>query len=160
MKMGDITIVKGTLFDKDQLAETFQHFNDKEIIKNRANCFLSHNNTILAKDGNRIIGKVLWYLKEDPYSGVVEFEELYVFEEYRRKGIGYELLRTSIKAVRDHFKNLGIEPRIIFLFVDENNKIARKLYEKFGFEYVANLGHIHSESENDLFYMLDLTKTK
>ncbi len=159
MKMGDVTIAKGTLIDEEQLTKTFQHFKDKETMKNRAKCFLSHNNSILAKDGNRIIGKMLWYLKEDPSFGVVEFEELYVFEEYRRKGIGSELLRTSITAVRDHFKNLGIEPRRIFLFVDENNKIARKLYEKFGFEYITNLGHLHSESENDLFYLLDLTKT-
>ncbi|HEC39056.1 hypothetical protein LCGC14_0515530 [marine sediment metagenome] len=159
MKMEDVTIARGTVIDEEQLTETFQHFNHKEIMNNRANCFLSHNNTIIAKDGNRIIGKLLWYLKEDPNFGVVEFEELYVFEEYRRKGIGSELLRTSITAVQDHFKNLGIEPRRIFLFVDENNKIARKLYEKFGFEYITKLGHLHSESENDLFYMLDLTKT-
>lgn len=157
--MEDVTIARGTVIDEEQLTETFQHFNHKEIMNNRANCFLSHNNTIIAKDGNRIIGKLLWYLKEDPNFGVVEFEELYVFEEYRRKGIGSELLRTSITAVQDHFKNLGIEPRRIFLFVDENNKIARKLYEKFGFEYITKLGHLHSESENDLFYMLDLTKT-
>jgi len=155
--MSDITIVRGSLVDKEQLTETFQHFNDKETMKNRAECYLSHNNTFLAKYGNRIIGKMLWHIKEDPNFGVVEFEELYVFEEYRRKGIGSELLKTSIKAVRDHFIKLGVKPRQIFLFVDENNENARKLYEKFGFEYIANLGHVYSESENDLFYMLDLT---
>ena len=155
--MSDIAIVRGSLVDKEQLTETFQHFNDKETMKNRAECYLSHNNTFLAKHGNRIIGKMLWYIKEDPNFGVVEFEELYVFEEYRRKGIGSELLKASIKAVRDQFIKLGVKPRKIFLFVDENNENARKLYEKFGFEYIANLGHVYSESEDDLFYMLDLT---
>ncbi len=158
--MKDIKIVKGTLVDKEQLTEIFQHFMDKKAMKNRAECYLSHNNTILAKDGNRIIGKMLWHIKEDPNFGVVEFEELYVFEDYRRKGIGSELLRNSIKAVQDHFKQLGIESRRIFLFVDENNQSARKLYEKFGFEYITNLGHLFSENDNDLFYILDLVKTK
>ena len=157
MSMKDIKIVKGTLVDKEQLTETFQHFIEKKAMKNRAECYLSHNNTILAKDGNRIIGKMLWHIKEDPNFGVVEFEELYVFEDYRRKGIGSELLKASIKAVRDQFIKLGVKPRQIFLFVEENNENARKLYEKFGFEYIANLGHVYSESENDLFYMLDLT---
>ncbi len=157
--MKDINIAEGTLVDKEQLTETFHHFKDKKIMKNRAECYLSHNRSILAKDGNRIIGKMLWHIKEDPNFGVVEFEELYVFEDYRRKGIGSELLRISIKAVRDHFKQLGIESRRIFLFVDENNQSARKLYEKFGFEYITNLGHLFSENDNDLFYMLDLIKT-
>jgi ribosomal protein S18 acetylase RimI-like enzyme len=151
-----INIVEGTLVDKEQLTQSFQHFKDKKTMKNRAECYLSHNNTILAKDGNRIIGKILWYIKEDPNFGVVEFEEFYVFEDYRRKGIGSELLRISIEAVCDHFNHLGIKPRRIFLFVDENNHSARKLYEKFGFECVANLGHIYSENDNNLFYILDL----
>ncbi len=159
MKVKGIKIVEGTSADKEQLTESFQHFNDKNIIKNRADCYLSHNNTILAKDGNRIIGKILWYIKEDPNFGVVEFEELYVYDDYRKKGIGSELLRISIEAVCDHFNQLGIKPRRIFLFVDENNQSARKLYEKFGFECIANLGHLYSENNNYLFYILDLEKT-
>ncbi|MFX1345669.1 MAG: GNAT family N-acetyltransferase [Promethearchaeota archaeon] len=156
--MKDINIVEGTLADKEQLTESFQHFKDRKTMKNRAECYLSHNNTILAKDGNRIIGKMLWHTKEDPNFGVVEFEELYVYDDYRRKGIGSELLRISIEAVCEHFNQLGIKPRCIFLFVDENNQSARKLYEKFKFKCVANLGHLYSENDNDLFYILDLAK--
>jgi ribosomal protein S18 acetylase RimI-like enzyme len=159
-KMKEISIIFASAEDQDQLEQTFQHFNDKDIIKNRAECYLIHNNTILAKDKEKIIGKMLWYMKEDPNCGVAEFEELYVFEEYRKQGIGTELMRVSIESVQNHFKKLGIESRRIYLFVDENNKIARRLYEKFGFKYIANLGSLHSESENDLFYMLDLTKKK
>jgi len=157
--MRDITIVNATLVDKEQLAETFQHFKDEKSMNNRAECYLSHNNTIVAKDGNRIIGKMLWHVKQDPHVGVAEFEELYVFEKYRRKGIGSELVKLSIKAVRRHFKNLGIKSRYIYLFTNENNQSARILYEKFGFEYLANLGHLFSENDNELFYILDLANT-
>ncbi|GAH79583.1 unnamed protein product, partial [marine sediment metagenome] len=34
-----------------------------------------------------------------------------------------------------------------------------KLQENFGFKPIANLGNLHSDDENDLFYILDLTKT-
>ncbi|MHA2120233.1 MAG: GNAT family N-acetyltransferase [Promethearchaeota archaeon] len=156
--MKEIKIKLASSDDQNQLEKTFQHFKDKVTMKNRAECYIIHNNTILAKDKDRIIGKMLWYAKEDPNCGVAEFEELYVFEEYRKKGIGSEVIKVSIKAVRNHFKRLGIESRRIYLFVDENNKIARNLYEKFGFENIANLGHLHSQGENDLFYMLDLMK--
>ena len=47
MKMRDITIAKDTLVDKEQLADSYQHFNDKETRKNRAECYISHNNTTI-----------------------------------------------------------------------------------------------------------------
>ena len=156
--MEDIKITKAKITDKDQLALTFQHFKDKNTMKNRAECYLSHNNAFIAKHGDQIIGKMLWHVKEDPNYGVAEFEELYVFEEYRRIGIGSKLMKISIQAVRNHFKKRDFTPRRIFLFVDEKNKDARKLYEKFGFQCVATLGSIFTENEKDLFYILDLTK--
>jgi ribosomal protein S18 acetylase RimI-like enzyme len=160
MKMRNITIESASFVDKEQLAETFQYFNIEKIMMNRAECYLSHNNTILAKDGNKIIGKMLWHIKQDPNVGVAEFEELYVFEDYRRKEIGSELVEFSINAVRRSFEALGINPRRIYLFTNENNQSARNLYEKFGFECIANFGHLFSENENELFYILDLTKNK
>ena len=101
---------------------------------------------------------MLWYVKENPHDGLVELEELYVLEEYRRKGVGSELIKFSINAVQKYFKSLGIEPRRIYLFMNENNLGARNLYENFGFKHIANLGHLHSDDENDLFYILDLKK--
>ncbi|MFW9877652.1 MAG: GNAT family N-acetyltransferase [Candidatus Thorarchaeota archaeon] len=158
--MKNITITEASIVDKEQLAKTFQHFKDNTMMNNRAECYLSHNYTFIAKDGNKIIGKMLWLIKGDPNFGVAEFEELYVFENYRRKGIGSELVRSSIKAIRKHFENLGIKPRCIYLFTNENNQSARKLYEKFGFKYIANLGHLFSENEHELFYILDMAKFK
>ena len=155
-----IRIENGTPDDQKQLEETFQHFKDKTAMRKRAECYLFHNNAALAKVGNDIIGKVLWYVKENPNNGLVELEELFVLEEYRRKGVGSKLIKFIINAVQIHFKNIGIEPRRIYLFTNENNQSARKLYEKFGFEYIANLGHLYSENDNDLFYILDLAKNK
>lgn len=156
--MKAIRIEDATPDDQKQLEESYQHFKDKAAMRIRAECFIFHNNTILAKVGKRIIGKVLWYVKENPNDGLVELEELFVLEDYRRKGVGSKLVKFSINAVQNHFKSLGIEPRRIYLFTNENNDGARKLYENFGFKSIANLGHLYSDDENDLFYILDLTK--
>ncbi|MFX1281055.1 MAG: GNAT family N-acetyltransferase [Promethearchaeota archaeon] len=142
------------------MAETFQHFKNKKLMMKRAECYLSHNNTVCAKDGNKIIGKMLWHIKQDPNVGVAEFEELYVLKEYRGKEIGSELIKFSIEAVQRYFEELGINAKRIYLFTNEGNQSARNLYEKFRFKYTANLGHLFSENENELFYMLDLTKYK
>ncbi|MHA2392784.1 MAG: GNAT family N-acetyltransferase [Promethearchaeota archaeon] len=126
----------------------------------RAECYLTHKNTILAKRGNEIIGKALYYVKDDPNESVVEFEELYVFEDFRRKGIGSELINSTINAAWRYFENHGIRPRRVFLYTGEDNLHARKLYEKFGFENVANVGHLFGDNQNALLYVLDLAKIK
>jgi len=153
-----IRIENGTPDDQKQLEETFQHFKDKTAMRKRAECYLFHNNAALAKVGKDIIGKLLWYIKENPNDGLVELEELFVLEEYRGKGVGSMLIKFFINAVQKYFKSLGIEPRRIYLFMNENNLGARNLYENFGFKHIANLGHLHSDDENDLFYILDLKK--
>ena len=158
--MKDIIITKATYADKEKLAETWQHFNNEKAMQSRAECYITHNNTILAKKGDEIKGKILWHVKDNPNEGVVEFEELYVFEEYRMKGIGSELIKYSINEVQKYFENLGIKPRRIFLYTGEDNLNARKLYEKFGFEKIANLGHLFTDNDKELFYVLDLTKLK
>ncbi|MHA2009034.1 MAG: GNAT family N-acetyltransferase [Promethearchaeota archaeon] len=155
--MNDITISEGTSLDKEKLTETWQHFKDKRAMQIRADCYLTHNNVILAKKGENIIGKMLWHVKDNPNEGVAEFDELYVYEDFRRQGIGSDLINSSIHAVRKYFKNIGIKPRRIFLYTGEDNLNARRLYEKHGFEYVANLGHLFTDNDNELFYLLDLT---
>ena len=156
--MKAIRIEIATSDDQRKLEESYQHFNDKTAMRKRAECFIFHNNVALAKVGKDIIGKVLWYVKENPNDGLVELEELFVLGEYRRKGVGSMLIKFFINAVQKHFKSLGIEPRRIYLFTNENNQSARKLYENFGFKPIANLGHLYSDDENDIFYILDLTK--
>ncbi|MFX1323504.1 MAG: GNAT family N-acetyltransferase [Promethearchaeota archaeon] len=156
--MTDFNIANATPKDKEDLADTWQHFKDRNAMIKRAECFIIHRNAILAKKGNEIIGKSLWYVKGDPNEGVAELEELYVFEEYRNKGIGTELINSTINSVRKFFKNLRIKPRRIFLYSEEDNLNARRLYEKLGFEFIANLGHLFSDENNELLYILDLTK--
>ena len=59
--------------------------------------------------------------------------------------------------MKDFFSDIGVKSRRIYLFVDENNKNARQLYEKFKFKCISNLGNLFSDTENELFYTLDLT---
>ncbi len=155
--MKTMEIKKATSNDKEQLIKSLKHYKFKSFIESRVECYLSHNNTIIAIVDNQLIGKVQWYIKEDPNLGVVEFEEIFVVKEFRMKGVGSAILKFSIQTVKDYFKDIGIKSRRIYLFVNENNKNARRLYEKFEFKYISNLGMLFSDIENELFYTLDLT---
>jgi len=154
--MTNIKIVLASRSDEKQLLEFFKHYKIKSITKNRVNCYLSHNFTVVAKDEDKIVGILQWYVKENPQAGVIEFEEVYVLDNYRGKGIGSSIIKFAIQSVRDYFKNININPRKIFLFVSKNNKIARALDEKHGFKLISEVDNLFSNDEIELFYSLDL----
>jgi len=154
--MGDIKITLATKKDKKQLLEYFKHYKVEEIIKKRIDSYLSHNFTVVAKDQDKIVGILQWYIKENPQAGVVEFEEVHVLDNYRGRGIGSSIVKFAIQSVRDYFKKIDINPRKIFLFVSKDNKAARALYEKYGFKFISEVDDLFLDSEIESFYSLNL----
>ncbi|MDU1412306.1 MAG: GNAT family N-acetyltransferase [Clostridium sp.] len=59
----------------------------------------------------------------------MEVDDLYIFKEYRNRGIGTEILKKCISET-----NLPI-----FLYVFTKNTKAVSLYEKLGFKVVENI---------------------
>jgi ribosomal protein S18 acetylase RimI-like enzyme len=154
--MAEITIVSATEMDRAQLRNYFKHYQAKESIHARVDCYTTHNITLLAKDNEDIVGVIQWTIKENPQSGVAEFEELHVQEAHRGKKIGSTLIKTAIQSVKDQFKRMGIKPRKVYLFASKQNTIARAVYEKAGFKLIAEVGDLFSDDAIELFYVLDL----
>ena len=154
--MSDIKITLATERDKEQLLEYFKHYKVEEIIENRIDSYLSHNFTVVAKDQDKIVGVLQWYIKENPQAGVVEFEEVHVLDNYRGRGIGSSIVKFAIQTVRDYFKKIDINPRKIFLFVSKDNKAAKTLYEKYGFKFISEVDDLFSDDEIESFYSLNL----
>lgn len=142
--------------DKDALVGFFKHYKIENIIRHRVSCYLTHNFTVVAKDEDKIVGILQWYVKENPQAGVVEFEEIYILDGYRSEGIGSTLIKFAIQSVRDYFQEIGIRPRKIFLFVNKENKIARALFEKHNFKSFSGVGNLFLDTQEELFYSLDL----
>ncbi|MCK4756838.1 MAG: GNAT family N-acetyltransferase [Thermoplasmata archaeon] len=151
-----IEMTTATKSDKPQLLAFFKHYSNPEILENRIDCYLSNNSTILAKDGNRIVGTLQWHIKEDPNCGVVEFEEFHVLEDYRNKGTGSLLIEHGIQSVKDTFRANKIKPRRIFAFVGSQHDAAKRVFEKNGFEQISEVGNLLSDSEIDLIYCLEI----
>lgn len=151
-----IKISLATKKDRKQLYGFFSHYKINKIIKNRIDCYTSHNFTVIAKDGDKIVGSLQWYVKEDPKAGVVEFEEFFVSKDYRGKGIGAKLISYGVNSVKSYFKKIGIIPRRVFLFTSKSNLISRKVIEKNGFESISEIGDIFYNNESELFYCLKL----
>ncbi len=142
--------------DKEELINYFNHYKNEKIIKNRVESYLKYNKMIIAKENNKIVGVLQWHIKENPQSGVVEFEEIFVNKELRGKGIGSKLVDFAIKDVKEYFISNNLKSRKIFLFTNKNNIPARKLYEKYGFKFIAELNELFSDNEKEVFYCLSL----
>lgn len=141
---------------KDARQLIFKHYKNQKIARKRAECYTSHNFTSVAKYQNEIIGTIQWYIKEDPSLGLVEFEEIFISEKYREKGLGLDLLRNTINHVINHFKKEKLILRRIYLFVSKDNLAARRLYEKTGFRKVANAGDLFKDKTEELLYVLKI----
>lgn len=145
--MKDIVIRKALFKDKEKLKNLFTHYGNKELVNNRVVCYLTHNHTIIVEKDKEIVGKSQWYLKEDPNSGVVEIEEVYVFEKFRNKGIGTNLMKFTLEDINIYCQKYDIQLKRIYLFVDESNSSAIKLYKKFGFEEKSVISDFFTENE-------------
>ena len=108
-RMINVEVALASGEDRKQLLEFFKHYKVKEIINNRVACYLSHNFSVIAKHADTIVGLLQWHVKENPKLGLAEFEEVFVVESHRRKGIGNLLVEYAIQSVRDYFRKIGIK---------------------------------------------------
>jgi len=146
----------GNATKKDIKQLLFKHYKSKRVAKNRAECYVTHNFTNVVRHNGKIVGSIQWYIKENPSHGLVEFEETYLNEGYRGKGIGRALLKTTILAVKKYFKREKLKLRRIYLFVSKDNAAARRLYGKFGFIKTADVGDLFYDGCKELLYVLKI----
>ena len=93
---------------------------------------------VVAQDGGRVAGicEVKRGRGKDRYNMGFSMS---VDRRYRGRGIGKALLKRAIAEGKKEWK-----PRNIFLFYEEGNAPAQKLYESLGFHEVARLkGYIY-----------------
>ena len=95
-------------------------------------------------------GKVVGYLAITYCLEEAEINIIAVDEEYRRKGISYNLLQTAIKDL----KHIKVEK--LFLEVRRSNESAQALYEKCGFKYVGVRPNYYNGKEDALLMSLIL----
>ena len=92
-------------------------------------------------------GELVWRLAHTRH-GIAEITGFGIAEEEnRRKGYGSQMLEAAVQDVRAFMQQRGITPRLIYLFTNERNGVARSFYEARGFAYVAGIPGFY---ENDI----------
>lgn len=84
------------------------------------------DNTLVAKDGERVIGFVCCG-KNGELSDCGEVYALYVLREYQGRQVGYRLMRAAMEQIREYPK--------VSLWVLRGNEKAIRFYERYGFRF-------------------------
>lgn len=142
-----ITIRVAKIDDIEQLAVLFDEFrkfyaqttdvyNAKLFLTER----IQNNESIIfvAEKEDKLIGFIQMYPTFSSVSMMKDMimNDLYVFPEFRKKGVGKALLETAKKFCTDHnFKGLWVETA--------NDNPARSLYESLGWEKDVSFVHYY-----------------
>lgn len=118
--------------------DIFEHtdsiLNEEELLE-----MIANKEIFVAKIDNKVVGYVMISSREGKKNGYkyikrLDIDAMGVDETYRNKGIGFQLLEYVKKyAQENNYTDLR-------LTVNEENKNARHLYEKFGFR-IKNIAY-------------------
>jgi ribosomal protein S18 acetylase RimI-like enzyme len=114
----------------------------------------------VAKHQDKVIGAIFWNVVEEKHHGLTEIRDFWIDENFRRRGFGEKLLRTTIEDMEQFFRKGGYVFRKALVTTGEDNEPAKKLYEKAGFRKVAVLPDLFAKGENELVYVLTLNPQK
>jgi [ribosomal protein S18]-alanine N-acetyltransferase len=129
MQLDDVDTVfelEKEIFDDPWNKESFTV--EVESTDNSYPCILLYNNIIAAY-------AVIWY-----YSGEVHIGNFAVHKNYRRRGLGINLLNHILDKFNDH--------EVAYLEVRKSNIGAINLYKKFGFDALYVRSEYYSDKED------------
>ncbi|MFX1259144.1 MAG: GNAT family N-acetyltransferase [Promethearchaeota archaeon] len=136
-----------------ELPEDYPYFFYKSILDDYPESFLVAQN----KNG-KIVAYIMWRVEKAPSLNGLKFENkghlvsIAVLEDYRRKGIAFELLSNSMLAIKKYrIKNYVLEVRV-------SNYNAIKLYEKFKFKIKGIKKSYYRDGENAYFMVHEIKK--
>lgn len=127
--------IKREKFDENVLLDYLRltPLANKVEIENYTNKVFKYATIFVARQNENIIGiNIVYFNDYENKRGYITY--IYVNEDYRGQGLGWQLLNTAIEYGRKHsFTSIALEVR------KDNNK-AKCLYEKNGFNIYQDAG--------------------
>lgn len=118
--------------------------------------FFGYHYVEVAKHSRKVIGVAFWNVVDEKHHGLAEIIDLWVDENFRRRGVGERLLRSVIEDMKQFFAKDNHALRKVLLTTNEDNEPAKKLYEKVGFREAAVFRNLFAENESEQVYILTL----
>jgi len=137
-----------------ELPEDYPYFFYKSILDNFPECFLVAQN----RTGD-VIAYIMWRVEKAPAVNTLKYinkghlVSIAVSEKYRRRGVAYALLSSSMASIKKYkIKQYVLEVRV-------SNYTAIRLYEKFNYKVESIKQNYYRDGENAYFMILDVKKS-
>ncbi len=121
--------------------------NHTERAKTFAKDLIHHFRTLLAFQDGKLAGSITWDIRGGYDDGVIELISIGVNKSFQRQGIAQQLVQTLIDEATGVYEGQGYTLRVIILFMEKENEIARKFYWKQGFSEVATLPGLYPHDD-------------
>jgi ribosomal protein S18 acetylase RimI-like enzyme len=116
-----------------------------------ANDLIYSVKTLLAMSEGTLCGTVSWDVRGGLDDGVVEMTSIGVNESHRRKGIASKLVEGMIDEVTQYFTQRGYSFRVILLFMESKNEVARRFYSSLGFKEDATIAALYPNDDGSIW---------
>ncbi|TFG32338.1 GNAT family N-acetyltransferase [Candidatus Thorarchaeota archaeon] len=113
--------------------------NDSERAERFAQDFIEHFKTLLALQDGQLCGTLTWDRRGGFDDGVVEIVALGVNKSFRRQGVAKRLVTYFIQETSKFYSENGYPLRVIIIFMEGENEVARKFYSNLGFTEEARI---------------------
>ncbi|TFG96206.1 GNAT family N-acetyltransferase [Candidatus Thorarchaeota archaeon] len=138
------TDVDRSLLENMYLEEIEDH---AERASKFAEDLIDHFKTMLAMQDNQLCGTLTWYRRGGFDDGVVEIIGLGVNGKFQRQGVAKKLVNYFIQETSKFYSENGYSLRVIMLFMEGNNEVARKFYSNLGFIEVARIPKLYPHDD-------------
>jgi len=155
----NIRIANASTKDVNNLIEIYSlpHlYHNREEASWFVKSFFDYHHIKVVKGEEKVVGATFWNVVEEKHHGLAEIGDIWIEEGFRGRGLGERLLRTVIKDMKQFFAKDDYTLRKVLVTTGDDNKPAKKLYEKVGFKKVATLEDLFAEGENELVYVLTI----
>jgi GNAT superfamily N-acetyltransferase len=118
-----------------------------ERAKTFAEDLINHFKTMLALGDGELFGTLTWDTRGGYDDGVVELIGLGVNKKFQRQGVARRLVNYFIQEASKFYSNRGYTLRVIILFMEGENEVARKFYSNLGFTEAARIPKLYPHDD-------------
>ena len=116
-----------------------------------ANELIRRVKTLLAFSNGSLCETVSWDIRGGLDDGVVEMTSIGVNTSHRRKGIASKLVKRMIEDATQYYVNKGYGLRVIMLFMESKNEVARSFYSSLGFKENATIQELYPTDDGSIW---------
>ena len=116
----EITIRNAAESDFTVLCSMYEKpYGGLEIAGKFVRMYLDHYFWKLVEVDGKIMGGLIWFPRESPKLGWAEILDIWVDENYRRRGLGSKLMTETIKDIESYHRSFGHRTKCVILFTPE-----------------------------------------